>query len=221
MFPVISVALDEVCAMNHEATFAPEMRETVIDAIVAEFGHLRPAEIKHALTKSLTGAIPGAPESTYGKIGLEWIGKSLRAYNEYRFTALKRVRDKMPPLLPEYTGPGEEEIEQDFETMARAIYDAVCEGAEVTELALPEVLRYLQSKGYDLEPGRKRELYATALKIIEEDDRKRRQSLRDPGLKAVAKINADRSRPDRAKRRAMSIAARELMVEMKGKGVEL
>jgi hypothetical protein len=56
-FAVISEAINVVAAANHNEPFAPEMAQIICESIAEEFGHLRPPEIKHALMKSLTGAI--------------------------------------------------------------------------------------------------------------------------------------------------------------------
>jgi hypothetical protein len=220
-FAVISEAINVVAAANHNEPFAPEMAQIICESIAEEFGHLRPPEIKHALMKSLTGAIAGAPESTYGKIGLEWIGKSLRAYEEYRIAALKRVSDKMPKALPEYAGPSEIEVIEKLEQLARNTYAAACAGEEVLEVVLPEVLRYFQSIGYDLSDRRKIEIMKLAEKITVSGDAERLRTIFDLGDRAIERKQLEKSLPTRAKRKAMSIACRELMSEMKGRGIEL
>lgn len=219
MFPRVSAAINEACALEAVDPMPETVLAQVVDLVCESYGHLRLAEISHALKMSLVGSLEGAPEA-YGKIGLQWIGRTLKAYDEYRAAAMLRVREQLP-ALPAHEGPDRETVENEFGEFARRAYRDAVEGKELDEITLPEVYKFLQSLGHDIDNGRKRDLMKLATKVIETADAAQEISIDEYFARALAKSQNRDTKATRIRRKAMAIACRELIWEMKKKGVEL
>lgn len=228
-FAVMAEIIETIAAMNGLNPPVPEVMGLIIEAVIENYGHFRPEEIKLALTSALMGRIEGAPK-TFAKVNLEWIGGVLSAYEIARTNSIMRAKKRLPELPEKTADTAKAEVEADFWAHIVRIYNSheiQDEDGRLLPQMFDDLDKWLRSHdmtGACLSDKRKQEIWELAEDILLKRDAREfeytatKHDFFNAQMEKLSKLNRMVGRRIRL---AKEICCRELIIEMKAKGIEL